>query len=97
MTDTAALDIVHHEIPGRFVAEVDGHVGYLDYEMDDGVMHITHTIVPKEIGGRGVASQLVATAFRHARDEGWKVRTLCQYAAAWADRHPAESAGLRTA
>jgi len=82
------IDITHHGIPGRFVAEVDGHVAHLDYEMDGGIMHITHTRVPEVIGGRGIAGQLVEAAFHHAREQGWKVRPLCEYAAAWVRRHP---------
>ncbi len=82
------LPITHHPIPGRFVTEVDGHQAYLDYEMDGPEMHITHTIVPEAIGGRGIASKLVRAAFDQARQEGWKVRTLCSYAEAWARKHP---------
>lgn len=84
-------DITHHGIPGRFVTEVDGHVAHLDYEMADGIMHITHTHVPEAIGGRGIAGKLVEAAFHHARAEGWKVRTLCTYAEGWAKRHPANA------
>lgn len=89
----AELDITHHAIPGRFVTKVDGHVANVDYEMADGVMHITHTRVPEAIGGRGIAGKLVEAALHHAREEGWKVRPLCSYARAWLERHP-EYAGL---
>lgn len=88
MSEKPRLDINHHPIPGRFSVEVDGETAYLDYEMDDGVMHITHTVVPEAIGGRGIAGQLVQAAFDHARSEGWKVKTVCEYAEAWAGRHP---------
>ena len=84
----SAIDITHHGIPGRFVAEVDGHVANLDYEMADGIMHFTHTRVPEAIGGRGIAGKLVEAAFHHARAEGWKVRPLCSYAETWVQRHP---------
>lgn len=84
----ASIDITHHGIPGRFLTEVEGHVANLDYEMADGIMHITHTRVPEAIGGRGIAGKLVDAAFHHARQEGWKVRPLCNYAEAWAGRHP---------
>ena len=83
-----AIDIIHHGIPGRFVVAVGGHTANLDYELADGVMHITHTRVPEAIGGRGIAGKLVEAAFHHARAEGWKVRPLCEYAAAWVGRHP---------
>lgn len=88
MSDRPPMEITHHAIPGRFVTEVDGHQAHLDYEMADGVMHITHTVVPEAIGGRGIAGQLVKAAFDHARSEGWKVRPVCSYAEAWAGKHP---------
>lgn len=80
--------ITHHPIPGRFVTDVDGHQAYLDYEMADGTMHITHTIVPEAIAGRGIASGLVRAAFEQARREGWRVRPICSYAETWVARHP---------
>lgn len=84
----SAIEITHHPIPGRFATEVDGHAANLDYEMADGVMHITHTRVPDAIGGRGIAGQLVEAALRQARTEGWKVLPLCDYAKGWLERHP---------
>ena len=81
--------VVHHPVSSRFIAEVDGHQAHLDYELEGGEMHVTHTRVPSEIGGRGVAGALVKAALDHARTEGLKVRPLCSYADAWMERHPA--------
>ena len=78
----------------RFNAEVDGHVGYVEYELDGDTMAITHTIVPPAIGGRGIAGQLVQAAMDHARATGLKVDPRCSYADAWLGRHP-DYAGLR--
>ena len=47
------------------------------------------------VGGRGIAGQLVAAAFHHAREQGWKVRPLCEYAAGWVRRHPEQADLLR--
>jgi len=88
MSDTQAFGITHHAIPGRFAIEVEGETAHLGYEMADGVMHITHTVVPEAIGGRGIAGQLVRAAFDYARSEGWKVRTVCTYAEGWVAKHP---------
>ena len=86
----AAQDFgIRHDVPGgRFVTTVDGHAGYVEYEREGDVLTITHTIVPPEIGGRGIAGKLVAAALDHARAEGLKVVPRCTYAAAWIDRHP---------
>jgi predicted GNAT family acetyltransferase len=80
--------IAHDENAHRFATTVDGVQAHLDYELAAGTMTITHTIVPPEIGGRGIAGQLVEAAFAAARAQGWKVSAQCSYAAAWAQKHP---------
>ena len=81
--------MIHHDRNAhRLATRVDGVDAHLDYELAGNVMTITHTIVPSEIGGRGIAGQLVAAAFDAARDAGWKVCTRCSYSAAWAEKHP---------
>lgn len=82
-----ASEIVHHPIPGRFATEVDGHQAHLDYEMDGEVMHVTHTVVPEAIGGRGIAARLVEAAVEHARTEGFTIKPVCSYAEAWFAKH----------
>ena len=47
--------------------------------------------MPQAIGGRGVAGALVRAAFEHAGANGLRVRPLCSYAAAWAQRHPEQA------
>ena len=87
--DREDIDVVHHPVSSRFMADVDGHQAHLDYELVVDEMHITPTRVPSEIGGRGVAGELVRVALDFARTEGLKVRPLCSYADAWMERHPA--------
>lgn len=81
--------IVQHDSNAhRFSSTVEGHEAALGYELQGRWMVITHTNVPDEIGGRGIASDLVRAAFEHARQQGWNVRPACSYAAAWVERHP---------
>jgi predicted GNAT family acetyltransferase len=94
MADTAGGEILHDSAQGRFSTTVDGHTGYVEYVVREGVMDILHTIVPKEIGGRGIAGRLVEAALEYARAADLKVRATCEYAAAWMTRHP-EYAGFR--
>lgn len=87
-------DIAHDPASHRFTINVDGDLGYLEYERAGEVMVITHTIVPPAIGGRGIAARLVQAALVHAREAGLKVDPRCSYADAWMRRHP-EYDGLR--
>lgn len=81
-------DILHELPDHRFVIQADGHAAHLDYVEDGGRLTITHTIVPPEIGGRGIAGELVRAALEYARDAGLKVEPQCSYADAWMRRHP---------
>ncbi|MDE2093966.1 MAG: N-acetyltransferase [Burkholderiales bacterium] len=87
------FEIEHQAGAGRFQTRVDGHLGVLDYQLDGGVMTITHTEVPTALEGRGIAAALTRAALAHAREAGLKVRPLCSYARVYMQRHP-ETASL---
>ncbi len=75
--------ISHDENAQRFSTEVDGQHAELEYTLADGVMTITHTRVPRAIGGRGIAAELMRSALQAARERGWDVDPACSYAAAY--------------
>ena len=83
-----APSIRHDDSSHRFITSVDGHDAFVEYEREGGVLAITHTVVPPEIGGRGIAARLVEAALDHARAGHMKVRPRCDYAAAYLARHP---------
>jgi uncharacterized protein len=73
----------------RFELEQDGQTSYLEFETDGhGWMTIWHTEVPKELRGRGLALELVTTAFQHAKDNGLKVDVVCPIAQHVLTTHP---------
>ena len=51
--------IIHEPAQGRFYTTVDGYTAHVSYRIENGGLDIRHTIVPEEIGGRGIASELV--------------------------------------
>jgi predicted GNAT family acetyltransferase len=79
--------ISHDRSANRFTTEVDGHSARLDYTLSGKVMSITHTRVPPEIGGRGVAADLMRAALEVAQAEGWSVNPVCAYAIAYMRKH----------
>jgi hypothetical protein len=88
MTAPQALAIEHLPERGRFQVVVDGLRCVCDYRLAGDVMVMTHTEVPDELAGRGIAAALVAQALRHAREHGLKVRPACSYVQAYLRRHP---------
>lgn len=96
--ETAEVTITHEDggDRGRYVAEVAGseHTGHLDWEARGEVRVATHTIVPPEIGGRGVAAKLVEALIADAREQGFRVDPRCSYVEAMF-RRSKDWAGLR--
>lgn len=80
--------IEHRPEARRFETTIDGLLSVAEYQLRDGVMHMTHTGVPPALQGRGIAARLVQAALDHARAEGLKVRPLCSYVRVYMQRHP---------
>lgn len=73
----------------RIEIEQDGYIGYLEFETDDtGWLTLWHTEVPPELRGRGIATQLVQTAFEFAKDKNLRVDVICPVAVAYVTNHP---------
>ncbi|HEX6098908.1 MAG TPA: GNAT family N-acetyltransferase [Thermoanaerobaculia bacterium] len=82
-------DIRHNEQQSQFETTIDGHTAYAAYDLEDPDRIVfTHTIVPTELEGRGVASAIVTQALEHARAKNLKVVPQCAYVASFIKRHP---------
>lgn len=79
--------IKHHPERHRFEIQINGVTGYVEYEESAAEIDITHTIVPSEIGGRGIGTDLVKYALAYARVEHMKVIPSCSFVAAMMDKH----------
>lgn len=82
-------DIRHNEAASQFETDVEGQTAYAAYDLEGSNRIVfTHTIVPDELSGRGIAGQLVKTALEHAREKKLTVVPQCAYVAAYIKRHP---------
>jgi predicted GNAT family acetyltransferase len=59
----------------------------IDYELQGGQMTITHTFVPEEYRGQGIAEKLVRAALADARTKKYDVVPQCSYVAKFIARH----------
>lgn len=69
------------------VADSD-HIGRLTWTERANVRYAEHTLVPTEIGGRGVAGRLVEAMVADARENQFKIGPVCSYVATAFKRHP---------
>jgi predicted GNAT family acetyltransferase len=82
------FDIVHRPELGRFETQVDGLRGEADYQLSGRIMRMTHTRVPAQLEGRGIAAALVEKALSWARAQGYQVQPSCSYVQGYIQRHP---------
>lgn len=82
------ITVRHNAAENRFESEVEGHLSVADYERRGDEIVFTHTFVPSELRGRGVAAKLVRAALEYAREQRLRVVPACSYVADYIARHP---------
>ena len=73
------MEITHLPEDNLFKTVVDGYTAYVTYIIRDGKLYIRHTIVPPEIGGRGIAAQLVKATYDYALQHHLQPIATCSY------------------
>lgn len=84
----AAPPVRHNAAASRYEIEIDGRLAVAEYELDGARQVFTHTLVPPELRGRGLAEMLVRTALTDARTAGRRVVPACSYVATFIQRNP---------
>jgi len=81
--------VVRHEPErSRYTATVNGVEAVADYHQRGNVIAFTHTGVPPEIQGRGIASALARKALDDARAAGNQVIPSCAFFEEYMKEHP---------
>lgn len=84
------MHITHNLSTHRFETTLDGHTAFLSYQiLDNNTLNYNHTIVPSELGGRGIGTALVKFALDYAMDNGKAVIPSCSFVASYIAKHPA--------
>ena len=79
----------------RYALLKDGEViGVAEYDLRDDAIVFTHTEVPQEYEGQGIAAQLVRYALEAARARELRVVALCPYVRAFLRKHEDEYSDL---
>ena len=80
-------EVRHNAGASRYEIEVDGRLAVAEYEVTGDRQVFTHTFVPGELRGRGLAEMLVQRALADARAAGRKIVPACSYVAKYIERH----------
>jgi predicted GNAT family acetyltransferase len=72
----------------RFELDVEGGVAFANYRVTPSTVIITHTETPRDLRGRGIASELVRGALELIRADGLKVVAGCGFVVDYLSKHP---------
>ena len=81
------VDVVHRPEQSVFEVEVEGETAILAYERQGDTVVMTHTVVPRDLEGRGIGGQLASTAVGWAREQGLQIDPQCSFVRSWLAEH----------
>jgi predicted GNAT family acetyltransferase len=87
-SDAKSIDVRHEPQRSRYSATLDGALAVAEYHRHGNVIAFTHTEVPPEVQGRGVASALAHRALDDARAAGNQVIPACEFFTRYMASHP---------
>jgi predicted GNAT family acetyltransferase len=82
------IPVVDNPEASQFEAHVEGQVALVSYIKHGDTIIFTHTEVPKELQGRGLAGILARAVLDRARAERWRVVARCPFITEYIERHP---------
>jgi predicted GNAT family acetyltransferase len=81
-------ELIHNEAECQYEYHIEGQLARLVYKEENGVLHLTHTFVPKELGGRGIAGALTKDVLNEIEKKGLKMQPACSYIVNYVEKHP---------
>jgi len=81
------IEVKHDKENERFVAEVEGRIAYLSYNIFNDKINLSSTFTPPELRGKGIAKIVVEYAFNYAKENNLKVIPTCSYVRALVERN----------
>ena len=88
MPEDLGAGVRHDEARHRYELDVTGGLAVAEYHERDGARIFTHTEVPRQSEGRGVAGKLVRAALDDTMRAGFRIVPACSYVVAFVARHP---------
>ncbi len=79
--------IANNKTNGQFESIVNGHKATLRYRVKEVTLFYMHTLVPKEIEGRGISSDLTKFALNYARANNFKIVVYCPFVILYVKKH----------
>ncbi len=83
--------LIHNADECKYEFHIDGHIAYITYNDINGNMHLTHTIVPDALAGKGLARTLLEAVLEEIKKDGKKAVAKCSYIVKYQEKNPDKS------
>jgi predicted GNAT family acetyltransferase len=81
--------IADNEAASRFELFVEDELaGFAEYQLTDGGITFTHTVIDDAFEGQGLGGKLAKHVLTTAKDRGLTVTPLCSFIRGYLERHP---------
>ena len=80
--------LIHNQDECKYEYHIEGHCAYITYDDQEGKMHLTHTIVPEALAGKGLARTLLEAVLQEIKKANKKAVSQCSYIVKYEEKHP---------
>ena len=81
----------HNIEASKYEFHIGEHIAYITYDDQNGDMHLTHTIVPDALAGKGLAKTLLEAVLQQIKKDNKKAVAKCSYIVNYQQKHPEAS------
>ena len=86
--DVQNLTVKNNPAENRFEVQLGDKLGVLEYRKHGALYVLTHTEVPKELRGKGIANRLVHEALEQIKAENGQIVPQCPFVKTYLRRYP---------
>lgn len=88
MSDYQNNQVIKNAKTQRYEMDVEGHTAFVEYEEDGNNVALTHTEVPNELRGKGIAAILVKKTLEKIKADNKTFSPICPYVLSFVKRNP---------
>lgn len=78
----------HQAAEHRYVFDLGDSLATIEYELEGDICRLTHTFVPANHQGEGIAAALTEAVLTEMKARGLRIIPECSYIVAYVKRHP---------
>jgi len=82
------FELIVNESENQFEFDINGQTAFVEYVIEGDKIYLTHTEVPQDLQGQGVAGELVKSVLDHVKKQQFTVLPLCSFVAHYINNNP---------